>query len=130
MIKKDKIKKINPLFKEELKDKNQHKLNIIKIVPGDNFASLLKKSGINLQVHYNPVHLMPYYRKNYGFKRGDFPVSESFYRCESSLPIYPALSKDSVDLVISKILEIISVWNIVVVSWIAHMGKMTEIMDF
>ena len=46
MIKKDKIKKINPLFKEELKDKNQHKLNIIKIVPGDNFASLLKKSGI------------------------------------------------------------------------------------
>jgi len=81
------------------------KLSLTKV----EFFEKLKKSGINLQVHYNPVHLMPYYRKNYGFKRGDFPVSESFYRCESSLPIYPALSKDSVDLVISKILEIISV---------------------
>ena len=68
------------------------------------FFEKMKELGINLQVHYIPIHLQPFYKKNYGFEIGDFPVSESFYRCELSLPIYPGLSKESVDLVINKIL--------------------------
>ena len=68
----------------------------------------MKESGINFQVHYNPIHLQPYYRKNYGFKKGEFPVAERFYRNEVSLPIYPNLSKDNVEMVANSILEIIS----------------------
>jgi len=49
--------------------------------------------------------LQPFYQKNYGFKAGDFPVSESFYRNEVSLPIYPDLSKDDAALVIKEILR-------------------------
>ena len=55
------------------------------------FFYKMKQVGINLQVHYIPVHLQPFYRKQYGFKEGDYPVSESFYRNEVSLPIYPDL---------------------------------------
>ena len=68
----------------------------------------MKESGINLQVHYFPIHLQPFYRKNYGFKTGDFPVSENFYRNEVSLPIYPDLSTGDVEFVINSIKEIIS----------------------
>lgn len=68
----------------------------------------MREAGISLQVHYIPVHLQPYYQKNYGFKQGDFPVSESFYRNEISLPIYPSLPEDSIDLVKNNLLEIIS----------------------
>jgi dTDP-4-amino-4,6-dideoxygalactose transaminase len=68
----------------------------------------MKNTGINLQVHYIPVHLQPFYKKKYGFEQGDFPVSENFYRNEVSLPIYPDLTTDDVSLVVSNIMEIIS----------------------
>ncbi|MBT6938628.1 MAG: UDP-4-amino-4,6-dideoxy-N-acetyl-beta-L-altrosamine transaminase [Candidatus Marinimicrobia bacterium] len=72
------------------------------------FFKKMKESGINLQVHYVPIHLQPFYQKNYGFKQGNFPVAERFYRNEVSLPIYPNLSKDNVEMVANSILEIIS----------------------
>ncbi len=80
------------------------KLSLSKI----EFFEKMKNFGINLQVHYIPVHLQPFYRRNYGFNFGDFPVSESFYRNEVSLPIYPDLSTEDVELVINSISEIIS----------------------
>ena len=64
------------------------KLTITK----SDFFKKVKKSGINLQVHYIPVHLQPFYQRNYGFKPGDFPVAEKYYAREVSIPIYPDLS--------------------------------------
>ena len=72
------------------------------------FFKKMKEIGINFQVHYIPVPIQPFYQKNYGFKSGEFPVSESFYRKEVSLPIYPDLSTDNVSLVVNNILESIS----------------------
>ena len=63
----------------------------------------LYKNKIKLQVHYIPIHLQPYYRKNFGFKKGDFPVAESFYKKEVSLPIYFSLKTKEVYKVINKI---------------------------
>lgn len=54
----------------------------------------LKELGVVFQVHYIPVHLQPYYRNNFGFKKGDFPVAEKFYEREISLPLYPELNKN------------------------------------
>jgi len=73
------------------------------------FFQRMKDVGVNLQVHYIPVHLQPFYKKNYGFQPGDFPVSESFYRNEVSLPIYPDLSTHDQKKVIKKIEEYINV---------------------
>ena len=63
----------------------------------------LNTLGINPQVHYIPVHLQPYYRKKYGFKKGDFEVSEDFYDKVLSIPIYPLLEDDQVEEVAMKI---------------------------
>ncbi len=55
----------------------------------------LSKKNIYLQVHYIPLHFHNYFKKKYNFSKGDFPVSENFYRREISLPIYFDLkSKD------------------------------------
>jgi UDP-4-amino-4,6-dideoxy-N-acetyl-beta-L-altrosamine transaminase len=67
----------------------------------------LKESGINLQVHYIPIHLQPFYMYNYGFKKGDFPISENFYHSEVSLPVYPDLSVNEQKIVIEKIKQFI-----------------------
>lgn len=62
--------------------------------------SYLRERKIGVQVHYIPVHLQPYYRKNFGYGPGDFPVAEEFYRREISLPIFPGLKRKEQDYVI------------------------------
>jgi UDP-4-amino-4,6-dideoxy-N-acetyl-beta-L-altrosamine transaminase len=67
----------------------------IKISKKTLFEKLLKKK-ISLQVHYIPIHLQKYYKKNFNYKNGDFPVAESFYKNAVSLPIYPGLSREKI----------------------------------
>jgi len=52
-----------------------------------------KKKKINLQVHYIPIHLQPFYKKKFGFKKGSFAKAERFYENQVSLPIYYSLQK-------------------------------------
>ncbi|MCC5908766.1 MAG: UDP-4-amino-4,6-dideoxy-N-acetyl-beta-L-altrosamine transaminase [Balneolaceae bacterium] len=59
----------------------------------------LRRNGIYAQIHYIPLHLMPYYQK-FGWKKGDFPHAEEYYSQCISLPIYPALSEDEQQYVI------------------------------
>jgi len=69
------------------------------------FFEKLNQCNINLQVHYIPVHLQPYYKKNFGFKENDYPVSELFYEKEVSIPMYPSLNTDDLNYIVDKIKE-------------------------
>jgi len=73
------------------------------------FFNQMKERGINLQVHYIPVHLQPYYSLNYNFKPGDFPVSEKFYEQEFSIPIFNDLDESQVEYVIDSIFSIFNI---------------------
>lgn len=66
----------------------------------------LLRNGIGTQVHYIPVPLQPYYKKNFGFKNGDFPKAEKYYESSLSLPLYPALTNTDVKRVISTVLHL------------------------
>ena len=79
--------------------------NKLQLNKSDFFINM-KKSGINLQVHYIPIHLQPFYKNNFGFKVGDYPISERFYNNEISLPIFPELSMDDISLVVNSITKI------------------------
>ena len=79
------------------------------ILSKQQFFEKMKFQGINLQVHYIPVHLQPYYRNNFGFKRGNYPIAENFYLKEVSLPIYPDLVIEDQAKVIEKVNRICSV---------------------
>lgn len=70
----------------------------IKIDKKDLFEKLREK-GLYLQVHYIPVHLQPYYKK-IGFKEGDYPKAEAYYRSTLSLPLYPDLKNSDVKIII------------------------------
>ncbi|GAB3030444.1 UDP-4-amino-4,6-dideoxy-N-acetyl-beta-L-altrosamine transaminase [Bowmanella dokdonensis] len=67
------------------------------------FASLQGK-GIGANVHYIPIHLQPYYRRM-GFKPGDFPNAETFYRQAITLPLFPGLTADEQTRVIQAVKE-------------------------
>jgi UDP-4-amino-4,6-dideoxy-N-acetyl-beta-L-altrosamine transaminase len=62
----------------------------------------LRRNGIGVNVHYIPIHLQPYYRA-LGFKEGDFPEAESYYREAMSLPLYFSLSDQDQDRVVSEL---------------------------
>ncbi len=84
---------------------NFEKLPITKI----EFFQQMLSNGIRLQVHYIPVHLQPFYKNNFGFVRGDFPIAERFYELEFSLPLYPSLQiaeQDSVIHTLNKLLSL------------------------
>lgn len=51
----------------------------------------LKKKGISTQVNYIPVHFFSWYRKTLGFRHGDFPVAEQYFKECLSLPLFPTL---------------------------------------
>ena len=67
------------------------------------FFNKMKEKGITLQVHYIPIHLQPYYSYNYNYKLGDFPISESFYEQEFSIPMYNDLNNDQINYIIESI---------------------------
>ena len=65
-----------------------------------------REAGLNLQVHYIPVHLQPYY-KQFGYKEGDYPNAENYYKKCISLPLYPDLTNEDLDEIVRRIKEII-----------------------
>jgi dTDP-4-amino-4,6-dideoxygalactose transaminase len=71
------------------------------------FFQKMSEKNINLQVHYIPIHLQNFYKKKYGFKIGDFKISENFYKNEVSLPIYYNLKKKEQFKVINSIKKVL-----------------------
>ncbi len=69
----------------------------------DALMSFLTKKEIGCGAYYPlPLHLQPCF-KSLGYKKGDFPVSESTADKILSLPMYPELSVKSVDTVIEAV---------------------------
>jgi len=90
--------------------KNSYHLYVIKIngnakIGRDELYFELKNKGILCQVHYIPVHTFTYYQNKYGYRWGNFPVSEDYYNRCLSLPIYPTLSDKDINKVINSVRE-------------------------
>jgi len=82
-------------------------LYIIEVENRMGLYNYLKEHGIFTQVHYLPIHLMPYYQQ-FGWKAGDLPNAESYYSSCLSLPMFPTLTDDEQSHVIKKILTFIN----------------------
>lgn len=68
--------------------------------------SRLRQEGLGVQVHYIPVYLQPYYQ-NLGYKKGECPVDEKFYKKEISIPMFPTLDDDDdLDFVKEKLYKV------------------------
>ncbi len=66
----------------------------------------LAAAGIQAHVMYIPVHLQPWYRQQYGYSAGKCPNAERFYQYAICLPLYPSLSDEEVQFVISNVLAL------------------------
>ncbi len=77
-------------------------LYVIEVEDRLGLYNYLREHNIYAQIHYIPCHLMPYYRQ-FGWKEGDMPNAENYYKHCISLPMYPTLTEEQQNFVISKI---------------------------
>ena len=75
-------------------------LYIIEVENRKGLYEHLRANNIFAQIHYVPVHLMPYY-KQFGWKENDLPNAEQYYSQCISLPMYPTLTNEEQTFVIS-----------------------------
>jgi len=86
---------------------NAHHLFIIEVENRKGLYDFLNSKGILAQIHYVPVHTMPYY-KNIGYADAGLIHAEKYYSSCISLPMYPTLSNEEQSYVIKNVLEFIS----------------------
>jgi UDP-4-amino-4,6-dideoxy-N-acetyl-beta-L-altrosamine transaminase len=66
----------------------------------------LREKGIGVNLHYIPVNNQPWYQK-LGFKTGQFPNAEQYYREAITLPIFSAMTNDELNEVVTSLQEIL-----------------------
>jgi UDP-4-amino-4,6-dideoxy-N-acetyl-beta-L-altrosamine transaminase len=63
----------------------------------------LRAAGIGVQVHYIPVYRLPYYRDTLGYPQDECPNAERLYSGLISLPMFPAMTEDDLQRVVSEL---------------------------
>lgn len=76
-------------------------------VTRDELISRLHRKNIGTGVHYIALHLQPYYREMYGYKRGDFPNADFISERTLSIPFSAKLTDGDVGDVIDSLKEIL-----------------------
>jgi len=67
------------------------------------FIERMRSAGVQTSIHYPPIHCFSYYQTRYpGLS---LPLTEEVSRREITLPLYPTMKSEDVDLVISAVHE-------------------------
>ncbi|MDP2541099.1 UDP-4-amino-4,6-dideoxy-N-acetyl-beta-L-altrosamine transaminase [Tenacibaculum discolor] len=86
---------------------NAHHLFVIEVDDRKELYDFLKSHNIFAQIHYIPVHTLPYY-KNIGYSEAELTNAENYYSKCISLPMFPSLTNEELQYVIDKVLEFIN----------------------
>jgi len=88
----------------------QLRLEKLKVGRREIFEALTAEN-IGVNVHYIPVHLHPFYQREFGYKRGDYPRAERYYDRAITLPIFPKMSDEDVSDVIKAVRRVINYYR-------------------
>jgi dTDP-4-amino-4,6-dideoxygalactose transaminase len=94
---------------EPIGDEHPFSLYIIKVDKNrDSFALELKKEGVEVGLHYIPLHFLSYYKTKYSLKINNFPTALTTYQQVMSLPIFPGMCDKDVKFVIDTVKSVSS----------------------
>jgi perosamine synthetase len=82
-------------------------LKELNVDRGEIFRAL-RAENIGVNVHYIPVHLHPYYRQQFGYRGGEFPIAEDAYARLISLPMFHGMTDHDVEDVIQAVRKVIA----------------------
>ncbi len=71
----------------------------------DNIIKLLGDKGIQSRNYFAPIHLQPFYREKFGYKKGDFPITDFVSDRTIALPFFTEITEEEIDYVVDKLKE-------------------------
>jgi len=83
---------------------------VVRLAPcgvRDRAIGELERRGIPARPYFPPIHLQPFYRAEFGFRRGDFPESEAAGETCLALPFSSVMREEQVDRVCAALSEIL-----------------------
>lgn len=83
---------------------NAHHLFVVEVDDRKGLYDFLRSHNIFAQIHYIPVHTLPYYKK-IGYEKVNLSNSENYYSKCISLPMYPTLTNEEQEFVIKNVLD-------------------------
>ena len=101
------------LLKPESNIKHAHHLYVIVIktenlkVSRDEVLNEIQKRGIGVAVHFRSLHLQPFFKQHFNYKKGMFPQAEYLSDRVISLPLYPKMTDEDVSRVIETVLGVL-----------------------
>lgn len=75
------------------------------------FIQELTKANIGTSVHFIPLHLHPFYSKAFQLQPNDFPIALQEYQRVLSLPIYPGMTDEDTDDVVTAVTQITTLYK-------------------
>jgi perosamine synthetase len=73
----------------------------------DEILKGLQQRGIGCSNYFTPIHLQPFYREQFGYKPGDFPVTEALSARTVALPFHNRLSEADVESATRALLDLL-----------------------
>jgi len=67
----------------------------------------LRAKGIGCNDYFTPIHLQPFYVERFGYKPGDFPITESLSQRTIALPFHNHLTERDADYVVKALRELL-----------------------
>lgn len=74
----------------------------------DAVLAYLRERGIGCSDYFTPLHLQPYLQEQFGYREGDFPVTESVAARTAALPFFNRLTREQVGQVAAGLREALS----------------------
>lgn len=74
----------------------------------DLLIKTLQKQGIQTKPYFPVIHLQPFMRKEFGYKNGDYPISEKIASQTVALPFYIGLTNSEIDYISKKVIQSIN----------------------
>lgn len=67
----------------------------------------LGKMGIQTRNYFEAIHLQPFYVEQFGFKKGDLPITEFVSERTIALPFYTTITEEEIDYVVDNLKKVI-----------------------
>jgi len=80
-------------------------IRLKKGIDRDRVIRFLRENSIECKPYFTPIHLQPFYRKMFGYREGDFPVTEDVTERTIALPFFNNLKEEQIDYVVEKLKE-------------------------
>ncbi len=68
----------------------------------------MAKRGIACSNYFQPIHLQPFYKKEFGCKKGDFPIAENIGARTLALPFFNDITEQEIGFVVKNLKEVLS----------------------